>query len=294
MIRQHEKFHDPHRRGFTLVEMLVVVLIIMVLLALLVSALDKAIYEAEISTCSQRQSGLAAGALQYAMNNAGYYPTRAPSPDWQPMQLAAPRTTDGNTADLRPMLREVAPIENNLSDPLTENLEFDSAGADSYIYASYALWFGWSFIGADGLELEGMKKLGQSLTWSHPAGQPHAPVWRLETIVSDLDLNHDGSGYAGSHPDRHGMARMDSRLDEPLTGEESAGLAESDGRYTYSLWRTDSTGPRGLIDLNVAFQEGSVARYHGLPHEGDGRTIRVPARQRGDEIERMGINLPLH
>jgi prepilin-type N-terminal cleavage/methylation domain-containing protein len=53
-------------RGFSLVELLVVITIIVVLLALLTPALDQAIYQAELAACGAQLKGIGTGVLTYA------------------------------------------------------------------------------------------------------------------------------------------------------------------------------------------------------------------------------------
>src|SRR5438876_557647 len=52
------------RAAFTLIELLVVVTIIVVLLALLTPALDRAIYQAELTVCAANQHTVGAGAAK--------------------------------------------------------------------------------------------------------------------------------------------------------------------------------------------------------------------------------------
>src|SRR5688500_8855542 len=62
--------------AFTLIELLVVVTIIVVLLALLTPALDKAIYQAELTVCGANQRAVAMSAVSYATGSKRFYPHR--------------------------------------------------------------------------------------------------------------------------------------------------------------------------------------------------------------------------
>src|SRR5687768_324821 len=62
------------RRGFTLVELLVVVTIIVVLLAMLVPALSKAVYQAQLAQCAAGLRATGTGVIEYASANRRFYP----------------------------------------------------------------------------------------------------------------------------------------------------------------------------------------------------------------------------
>ena len=65
-------------RGFTLVELLVVVAILSLLLALLTPVLRRAKYQARSSICGSDKHQVAAGLYAYASANRGWYPARYP------------------------------------------------------------------------------------------------------------------------------------------------------------------------------------------------------------------------
>src|ERR1041385_4605737 len=67
--------------AFTLIELLVVVTIIVLLLALLTPAIDKAIYQAELTACGTRLRTLANGVTTYAANYKRSYPDRFAATD---------------------------------------------------------------------------------------------------------------------------------------------------------------------------------------------------------------------
>ena len=62
------------RRGFTLVELLVVIGVIAVLIGILLPALSRARYQAQVTTCAARLHDLSAGMMLYASENRGYFP----------------------------------------------------------------------------------------------------------------------------------------------------------------------------------------------------------------------------
>lgn len=72
------------RRGFTLVELLVVIGIIALLVSILLPALSKVRWNAQIVTCSARMRDLTQSVLMYASANKGYLPPYAgqESPSW--------------------------------------------------------------------------------------------------------------------------------------------------------------------------------------------------------------------
>jgi prepilin-type N-terminal cleavage/methylation domain-containing protein len=62
------------RRGFTLVELLVVIGILTVLLALLIPAIQRATYQAKLTTCQARLRQISMAFQVYAQNNNDYMP----------------------------------------------------------------------------------------------------------------------------------------------------------------------------------------------------------------------------
>ena len=114
MIRQRPS------TAFTLIELLVVVTIIVVLLALLTPALDKAIYQAELTSCGPTQSGLGRGVLVYTADHRRYYP-RDPKDDHRHHAALATGNYDG-----RLLLRKYTSIK-GLRCPLSPAIDLDNA-----------------------------------------------------------------------------------------------------------------------------------------------------------------------
>ncbi len=63
-------------RGFTLLELVVVVAIVMVLIALLLPVVNKARYEAKVVACLSNLRQIGVGLTNYAMENEGWYPAK--------------------------------------------------------------------------------------------------------------------------------------------------------------------------------------------------------------------------
>src|ERR1051325_1350647 len=106
-------------RAFTLVELLVVVAVIVVLLSLLAPALDKAVYQAELTVCGTHLHDIAVGVHQYTFQFKRQYPYRngvQTQGSWTPQMLAA---TQSDSVDDRKPLRGYINLNGHLNCPLT-------------------------------------------------------------------------------------------------------------------------------------------------------------------------------
>jgi prepilin-type N-terminal cleavage/methylation domain-containing protein/prepilin-type processing-associated H-X9-DG protein len=72
---------NQHRRGFTLVELLVVIGIIALLVAILLPALSRARLQANMVACRSNLRQIGQWALMYANENGGILPTRGQAPN---------------------------------------------------------------------------------------------------------------------------------------------------------------------------------------------------------------------
>ena len=260
--------HRPgSARGFTLVELLVVITIIVILLALLTPALDKAISEAEMAVCASQTRNIAMGATSYAFDSKRYYPDRGGvtnPPSYplgsQPVDLAF--IGGGSTSfDDRPKLRNYIAMgaRGQLNCPLSGKIDIDSSDDDAWTMSPYALYFGWSFVhpegwsatnsGNGGRRLPGMTRLGNRMEWK--IGNV---TYFFDVLACDDDLFTTGNGYS-THPNDKGVWENQVLQNEGVTFMGSG--------YKATLSRWTGSGPdRGLLDLNFAMADGSVTRIN--------------------------------
>jgi prepilin-type N-terminal cleavage/methylation domain-containing protein len=254
--------------GFTLIELLVVITIIVVLLALLTPALDKAIYQAELASCGAKQGVLAAASTVYATGQRRWYPYRKmvfETPQSQPNNIKRE-----NKKDETPVLSSFLSLSQNLNDPLAKAVDLMANTPDTQIYSNVAYWAGWQFINADHGG-PGMRKLGDGWTWDQR---------RYTVITSDRDcVMPTLNNFQSSHPDADGVGYnlVLQNFQNPWTATDTV-------PWTYSIWTADTrTSKRGLIDTNVAYADGAVARYNRVPPDAydDDRFGKVPCRSDG-------------
>lgn len=83
-MENHAVNHTENRRGFTLVELLVVIGIIAILIGILLPALTKARQQAQIVQCAAQEHNIAGALFAYAADNAGWLPAKACNGGWYP------------------------------------------------------------------------------------------------------------------------------------------------------------------------------------------------------------------
>jgi prepilin-type N-terminal cleavage/methylation domain-containing protein len=257
------------KTAFTLIELLVVITIIVVLLAMLAPALDQAMYQAELAVCAAKQDALAVATVQYTMGHKRFYPYRKLVQEFgrtQTMELYRnPPASD------MAVFRSFLSLNDNLQDPLVQpvdltiltssgqsnlnDLQSGTVPQHTWVYSSYAYWAGWRYNTPTGLR--GMRKVGDGFEWDGRS---------FRMIASDHDAISELNNWVQSkHPDADGV--MYNQVLQNQTSFYINGIV----RLTYSTWTVDlandtgTTWRRGLIDMNTAFDDGSVARYSGVP-----------------------------
>ena len=245
-------------RAFTLIELLVVVAITVVLLALITPALDKAVYQAELTVCAARQKGIGSSVTAYAMDSKRWYPARAPAPQasWRTWQLVMPFTSAQDPFDFRTTLRPALAINKMLNDPLTSTVDMETNVLTTWVYAPYSLWFGFAYSGQPG-----MYKVGDRWGWTVGTKSGNSLV-----LAGDLDETNYAAYVYGGHPDADGYTHQD--------------LAQDDINFnTYSRWISSTGFNRGQVDLNFLYSDGAVTRFSGVPVLEDVRLMRITSFQ---------------
>ncbi len=269
------RFNSWARCAFTLIELLVVVAIITILLALLMPALDKAVYQAELTVCGARLKAITTGVTSYATGNKRSYPNRPGvtlDGGYQPVFLL------DNAYDDRVLLRPYMPINTTLEDPLCAKVDLEDTAASVYVFAGYDLWFGWNYH-PNGISQKGMNRMGDRFTWDRS----------FNLLAGDYDILQDGQFAVGSHPDRDGLM-----VNSPFQNRTSGGNI-----CTYSQWGASNAKPRGLIDMNFAYDDGSVRRLNGMATNpvDDPRMLRLPytsnaGNARPGDMLTLGTHVP--
>ena len=261
--------------GFTLIELLVVVTIIVVLLALLTPALDKAIYQTELTVCGSKLKSVGTGILTYTMSNKRWYPDRGLLPAGQTTFHPAPTalTDPTDNYDIRTNIRDYVSINKHLQCPMVQPLDLENLKSDENAGSSYTMWWGWRYQTTDktavkkndagvptgttttaGVTERGMYKMGDKFTWQGEA---------FNVIAGDYDLwlgGGDANPVQGSHPDHDGLMTQYAFKYQSLFG---AGAGDTQVLpITTSLWMRKGATDRGAIDMNHAFDDNSAARYN--------------------------------
>ena len=278
------------QRGFTIVELLVVITIIVVLLALLAPALDQAVYQAELAVCGARLDAVASGAQTYAMNFKRAYPLRAAA--FWPQILSI---WSGGNIDDRPRMEGYISINGALRCPLSLKVDIASQGSDPAdrvvsAYSSYVLWFGFTYnSNIAGVKTQPMRRLGDRWTFS----STQIPSFSSDLLAMDTDVTDEPGGRAfAAHPDAAGVMAPWVMDNAPYA--EAEGVLLSAGvSFALSYWQGPVGAKRGAIDNNYVHADGSVERIRAvrfvdrdkdmaqLPLKRDGTTnwkIQTPTR----------------
>lgn len=255
-------------RGFTLVEVLVVVAIIVVLLALLMPALDRAVYQAELVRCGAGLHGMGLGLGAYSFDHKRFYPQRAINGSWQPAMIRH----SGASIDNRSVIAKAFSLK-MLLDPLTAPVNVEQSTAEQ-VFAPYNVWIGWNYWDG-GVRQPGMRRVGDRFEWR---GE------RFSVLLSDRDLvMPQVNEIQSSHPDRAG--RMTNLVADqsanPWGGATAPAQAMANsGTFTISLWWLGRSGGigRGPVDNEYLHDDLSVRRYDdvGASTSPDERMAPVP------------------
>jgi prepilin-type N-terminal cleavage/methylation domain-containing protein len=264
----------PPRRGFSLVELLVVVTIIVVLLALLMPVMDKAVYQAELAVCGSRLKAIGVQVTVYAHDHRRHYPLRrALDPEATgraglPSQSALRAWNRWTRPDVLVDVRDEQPVDDRpalagyldaggfamFHDPLTGR-GVDFTVDDYSIFIDYNLWYGMRVLASIGGG-KGMLRLGDRLEW---LGRGY------DVLGGDRDvLLPNSAGWQkawASHPD-------DRRVLYPLT-------VRSPREWHVSWWEANATHERGRVDDNFVYADGSVVRITGVEWNDD-RMVHMP------------------
>lgn len=271
----HESICDRQpAKAFTLIELLVVITIIVVLLALLTPALDRAVYQAELASCGARLKSIPSSMTFYATDHRRHYPLRRFMPQGineRPILLAFQVYYPALTYDDRPPLRPYLSINKLLNCPLSRAVTLDGPGInpESSAYTPYAMWWGYGYAGE-----KTMVRLGDATTFLGD---------RSTLVAADWDAHDENNqGDWGAHPDHDDRMVSNSYENFVVYG-------------TVAHWQGIS--PRGDVDLNYAFQDGSVLRYTGVKHMdpdrvGDPRMWNWPAQFASGDAAVWRVQVP--
>jgi prepilin-type N-terminal cleavage/methylation domain-containing protein len=197
------------RRGFTLVEMLVVIAILTVLLAVLMPSITRARFQAKVITCTSVLRNLGMAVTNYATAHLGRYPTAADPPpadqkSWDgTVWVRSWVWSNGSRYDLRPGYREYlgstldAGAKCPMASPYYQRTNLDNSHMSNYmLYMTNnhkTKLFTFEYDG------QGIISSRMGHPWS-PAGKPQ---YEFTYLASDCAFGNGLYGYGGAmtgHP----------------------------------------------------------------------------------------------
>jgi len=289
-------------RGFSLVELLVVITIIVVLVSLLAPALDQAIYQAELASCGANLRAIGIGASTYAMEHGRAYPYRegVHYADVETRPYTIKQGVQNQEHDDRKYLRGYLALNKVLNDPLCRPMEIENADPASWIWLPYNLWFGWkySFVPLNprvqGGSDKGMFRVGDRWEFTHNGNQPSMSFRALAgdtwwTRSDQIDL-------ISAHPDGDGLLAPEY-VQNVANPAAAATYADPDFKMTFSRWSVFTASRKGgPIDLNYVMDDVSVLRIDRLAYDaylgGDTRVERVSANSRSGQYPTNWMYVP--
>jgi len=243
---------NKHKRGFTLVELLVVVAITALLISLLLPAINKVRNKAQVLKCSANLRSIGQGFALYVSDNRGFLP---------PLNSDASRvpTSEQDIATPKPygMWNAIGPY---LGQPEWGGLKLPIVNVDDPAHIKYGSYWGSPSV------LRAYRK----------------SVWMCPSLVGDLGASPwGGNGYAESlyvqspggwldnnkhkwHKARQTMAvprpstkiHVSESSDWHLGDTSSVGVPVTGGTYTWEIYRHQG-------GCNVLFLDGHVNYYTG-------------------------------
>lgn len=226
-------------RGFTLVELLVVIFVISVLAALLLPALQSSIYAARKIACMNNCKQLAAGLLVYANESGNYYPSAGTRPRMHGGQW------DGSLFDMSrgnywgKLIRPYwggEPVHNvraQIEDCALLPRPLPHGHWSSYLY--YCNFTRENTSNPDNYISKPMRKVGQEFRTRKEYS------WGITVLLSDVFANRGGSLV--NHNERIG--------------------AFTENTHWYFQYRWSSPGPQPFTG-HFAGQDGAVRQYRYL------------------------------
>lgn len=249
--------HCPRRRGFTLVELLVVVAIIALLLAVLMPALQRAKYEARVVKCKTVLRGLGLAMMTYSYDFKNRYPTAAPPPsdgqttwvgtDW-PHSWAWANQGGNYHYDLRPAYREYLgnELDRTVKCPLATKY-FADQKLDDLDISNYMLYVTNNHLNKQfAFEDDGQGIISSSSMrmWS-PAGSPQYKFQYLASDTAQGVMAYRYGGATSGHPAHNGSL-----------GERGIARNEQPG-WALGWWDE----PKYKAPINFLDGDGSVHTY---------------------------------
>ena len=177
---------------------------------------------------------------------------------WQAMRLNDPQ----KGIDDRVTIRNYISYK-SLQCALTGRIDLDPAltAPDAWAMSPYHLFFGFQYNG-----FQGMLRMGDRVAWTDDMTDWQNPrQHRFNLLASDRDVIWRQPEIHGTHPDDEGkLANIVFQNEEWNPFVTAVSTAFGGGKWVLSWWYTAEHNTRGLVDLQFAYQDGSVERFDGV------------------------------